>query len=57
VRHNSIYVIGGFDEYKHKFTKKIEVITVSELKGDPVKVTNDFPELKVGRICASSIIL
>eukprot|EP00347_Sterkiella_histriomuscorum_P005837 403355081 len=57
VRQNQVYIIGGFDEYKRKFTKTIEVITASNEKGSPLKVTSDFPELKVGRINPSSIIL
>lgn len=50
-------MIGGYDEYKRKFIKTIEVITCTENKGSPLKVSNDFPELKVGRICPSSLIL
>ncbi len=33
------------------------MITASDTKGSPVKVTSDFPELKVGRTFPSSIIL
>lgn len=33
VRQNQVYVIGGYDEYKRKFTKTIEVITASNDKG------------------------
>ena len=33
------------------------MITASNEKGSPLKVTSDFPELKVGRINPSSIIL
>ena len=27
------------------------------MKGSPLKITSEFPELKVGRICPSSIVL
>ncbi|CDW87826.1 UNKNOWN [Stylonychia lemnae] len=57
VRQNQVFIIGGYEEYKRKFTKKIEVITADQAKGSPLKITDDFPELKVGRICPSSIIL
>lgn len=36
VKGNQILIIGGYDEYKRKFIKTIEVITASETKGTPV---------------------
>ena len=52
-------MIGGYDEYKKRFIKEIEVITAAtDQKGQQVKVSSgELPELKVGRISPSSIIL
>jgi hypothetical protein len=38
VNDDKIYIIGGYDEYKGKFIKMIEVVTVEEMKGSTVSV-------------------
>jgi Kelch motif len=54
---NEIFIIGGIDEYKHNFVKQVEVIQVGNKKGTSVKVTSEFPQLRIGRIGASTLVI
>ena len=39
VRGNYVYIVGGFEEYKRKYIKSIEVLHIDESRGSPVHVT------------------
>lgn len=57
VRQNEVYIVGGLDEYRRAFTKQIEVIRATNDKGTPLEISQDFPDLKIGRTCPSCLIV